>query len=195
MSYKEKLNRFSELTQALEQMSQSTHVQQSLRPVAETAGQRSLAELRQAAPVGKLEPNYEAVRSDGSTYTISHGRPSLRLHGSSLASNWGAPEIQTQDNGVSFTILSNAPHMGLLLAGSPAHPIQKQSEQPLSFYSFSQNTPIIYGLFTEATINHPGFSPSTFVEDTLARGLRNETRQLLTRGVDNIRKPLTQFFR
>jgi hypothetical protein len=195
MSYEERLNRFKELREALIMLGSQPNIRSSLRPIAEAAGQRALAELRQAAPVGREEPVYEIPRPGGENFIVSHGRPSIRLFGSTLIDNWGAPEVEAIEGGMKFTILSNAPHMGILLDGSPEHTIPKRPGQPISFFCYTLNMPVIFGWWQSYSIQHPGQKKSDFVQTALDQGLEEEIKMLGVRGLQEVKKPLTQFFR
>lgn len=159
--------------------------------VAEKIGRRMLTTLKSKAAEMHdgskwTEPDYRTLAG----VTVSHGRPSLRLHGSTLESKWASQPfiaLQSYDTTV-VKIYSYAPHMQLLLDGSPQHGIPLHTPGPLSFWWIRRNKKF-FGSFT----THPGFAPSTLPEKA-AEASRSENQHDLMEGTRSIFSPLRSFF-
>lgn len=183
-------NRIEDLVAVLSKIGSTPEQQKIATEEAETLGQRMLSLLMDNAPVGRVEPNY-TVGAGGLSGTISHGRPSIRLHGMTLGSGWQQPEIKPIDAGATFSIGSIAPHMKILLAGSPKH---SYSGNPfLSFWHFkATGSDFSDRAKVRANINHPGFPRTDFVELSHTK-LQTPARTSLSRMINNITKPLRDF--
>lgn len=163
MSYKVIKNRIPELISELEGFKAS----QALKFSAAEASQILLAEMRNRTPVGRVEPNYTIKKSYGSL-TISHGRPSLRQHGMTLGSGWVDPQVETNaKRGISFKLISVAPHMQLLLEGAPPHSIPRAGHSIQSFWWYG--APYTFKASIYSRTFHPGFEGKTFVDDSVER--------------------------
>lgn len=176
-------NRLPELIQVLQDTSSKDRHKQILRPMASETGIRLMTMFREAGPIGRTEPDYP-----GFTGTVSHGRPSIRLHGTTLSRSWGYPETKELSDGVGFTIGTTTRLYEILYKGSPAHTYR--GKPWLSFWHFKTANPFL----TPKPINHPGFAPKNFVETTwFFRGRTfviskfNQARRLVL-------SPLRQFF-
>ena len=197
MGFIEELNRFEELAAALRLMASPGHIQTALRPIAERSGDIATAELKKNAPDGSrwTEPDYTVTRRSGTTFTTSHGRPSIRLKLGILADQWGEPDIENIEGGVSFTVMSAAPQMDWLLRDLEPYTISKQVPGPMSFYSFTRGIQFTTRWNFPYTIDRKARQHSNFVEDTLERGLENQIASQLDPGLSNIVKPLQDFYR
>jgi hypothetical protein len=153
---------------------------------ASESGGRVLRLMRRAAPEGKVEPGFTGPLTGRE---IEHGRPSLRLGDGTLEEGWGAPGIQTTDDGARFIIRSTARHMPILLAGAKRHDIPSRPGY-LSFFWFRVGE----GAETFRGVDHPGFDRATFVQE--ARGPMGGDRIVtnsVVRGAKRVIAPLRKF--
>ena len=194
MGFIEELNRFEELAAVLRLMASPGHIQTALRPIAERSGYIATQMIRDEAPVGTEEPGYTVTKRSGLTYSVNHGRPSVRMGLGVLSDQWAEPEIDYIEGGVSFTVMSTAPHIGILLEGSPPHDIPKKTPGPMSFWSFREGEPVVFGWNYPFIIGHPGFPPRDFVEKAERAGMEQSILSQLDPGLLNIVKPLTDFY-
>lgn len=191
----EDINRLNELRQALLNTSSQANVQEGLRPATALSAAQAKESLARHAPVGKREPDYTIPGYGGSIRAkVSHGRPSIRLFGMTLAEGWAEPTINDIDDGQEFVITSIAPHMRFLVQGTPAHSIPKQTPGPMSFWSFRENAPFISHWFLAFAANHPGMAKSNFIQVALASGLEQTIGQNLLSGLKRVARPITDFF-
>lgn len=193
MSYQD-TNRFMELRKALQRMASPANVRQSLRGPATVAGLRATEQIKKNTPVGRVEPSYPIVRPSGSRVIISHGRPSLRLFGVTLANAWNAPQVNDDGDSVTFTVTSSAPHMKFLIDGTPGHDIPKRTPGPMSFWSFAHGGAFISKWDEPFIARHPGIMPSGMVKTSLMNGLEKDINQQQAIGLKNTAKPLNEFF-
>lgn len=181
-------NRLAQLKNAVEKIADEKHRQGLMERAGTQAGHKVLGLLRIAAPKGKTEPSFTAP----SGRTISHGRPSERLGHGTLDSQWGAPTVETIDNGARVIVTSSAPHMQLLLEGAPHHPIPRTGEANLIFWIIEGNRRFVGRRLPNG---HPGFPPATFVDEAInKRGGRRiilENFSLFTR---EVLSPIRTFF-
>lgn len=181
-------NRIGTLRQIIDALDSQPAKQTRATKFARLMASEMLAKLRQEAPVGTVEPDYTYTRG-GQTFTVSHGRPSLRQHGVTLESSWANPEISSIKDGANFSISSKAPHMEFLIGegvnrGSRQIP---SSGGPVSFFWLREVKPMI-----RDHINHPGFPKSTFPER--ARALFDEEPYLRQMTYEHL-TPLRKFTR
>lgn len=194
MSFHVEIDRLDELKRALSCMASPAFIHSQIRPIAEVAGYQATSALRDNAPVGKVEPDYTITRRDGSTFTVSHGRPSARLGLGVLSDQWSEPELENMENGVSFTAISTAPHMKFILEGTRGHDIPKRVPGPMSFWWHKQGDYVTTPWNLPQSFHKDPQRPSDFVEQTLARGLENDIATHLDSGIHAILKPLKEFY-
>lgn len=147
--------------------------------------QQMLRNLVGEAPEGSRweEPSYEGT-SAREPIIISHGRPSMRLHGMMLESGWGQPEVDEISDGAKFEIRSNAPQIVFLLDGSDRHPM---SGNPLlSFWHFGSGQAMVMSALPN---DHPGHEPSDFVEVSHEK-LQPDVSIAMNSVVQKITKPI-----
>ncbi len=195
MNFQIEVNRFDELRAALKKMATPGHIHTAVRPAAEMAGFTATSMLRDNAPVGHNEPDYTVTRRDGTTFTVSHGRPSARLNLGTLSDQWGEPDLENLENGVSFTAISTAPHMKFILEGTRQHDIPKKVPGPMSFWWEKQGDYVTTPWNLLQSFHKDPQKPSDFVERTLAGSLTNEIATQLDTGISNILTPLRNFYK
>lgn len=194
MNFQIEVNHFDELKAALAKMATPGHIHSAVRPAAEMAGFTTTSMLRDNAPVGHNEPDYTVTRRDGTTFTVSHGRPSARLNLGTLSDQWGEPDLENLDNGVSFTAISTAFHMKFILEGTEEHDIPKKVPGPMSFWWAKQGDYVTTPWNLPQSFTKKTQPPSNFVEKTLDGGLINEIATQLDTGIQNILEPLKRFY-
>jgi hypothetical protein len=182
-------NKIPQLMANLNGVKQIQNQREAMRAPAERVGFVLLSRMKHNAPVGQVEPDYSYTDYSGVEHLVSHGRPSLRLHGMTLLEGWGQPEINPTDTGVSVKILSNAPHMPILLDGSPEHRLPKSGVMPMSYWFFRENRAQL-----SYFINHPGFtSKKEFVSRSVKERVPIIIFQLRS-GLLNALAPIRQMF-
>lgn len=181
-------NRIPEMVDAILTTADERTRQKEAGKAAEKAGVRVLRIMRKTAPEGKEE---KAINLPDGT-TIKHDRPSIRLRHGTLEEGWGNPEVEKIDDGASFRIISNAPHMKYLLFGASSHPIAAVNAKFLVFWWFKKSRGFVG---EELPKGHPGFRPSTFVEESLGP---QKGRQIIQASLDegawNVLNPIREFF-
>ena len=192
MSYSD-VNRLVELQQALGEMRARNNVKDSLRGPATVAALKANDSLAKHAPVGKVEPDYY-IEQFGRKNKVSHGRPSIRLFGTTLAKAWNSPRIEDDGDGVLFSITSSAPHMAFIMDGTKGHDIPKRTPGPMSFYSFANGRPFTSFWFKSFVAEHPGTEKSNFVEEALNSGLESDIGDQLLNGLRISFRPLDKYF-
>jgi len=187
MSYDVVTNRIPQLKRALTLVDTPAYRANRIRPFAERFGERILTLLKQQAPVGQVEPDYDYYdRRLNAIRIASHGRPSIRQHGMTLASGWSDPQVDGTPEGVTVTINSAAPHMRILLDGSPGHTIPFSGSVSFWWYKMGRE-------WLSSEIHHPGFKALTFVRDTIDK-TQDDGRQVVQEGSKMCLTPLRGFF-
>jgi hypothetical protein len=181
-------NRIPALIKIVNQQREPGTKHDVFEPIAQDAGYQLLRMFKVAAPVGEVEQDYTIQRSTG-PLNISHGRPSLRIWGKTLADSWENPRVQPIFSGAKVQIGTSTGLAGLLLSGSPKHDMPTQGGPFMSFWWTKMGRPAIY-----STISHPGFPPRSWTErEYLFRG---QTMMIgfLNKGFRQILQPIKDFF-
>lgn len=150
------------------------------------AGRRILTLFRTNSPVGKVEPDYT---SKNGQRIISHGRPSMRLFGTTLAQSWGEPDIEDVIGGVSISIKNTAPHAEFLNKGTIGHTIPIDSDKVVSFWWDRRQRPVIFH-----EVHHPGIKTPLGWTSSRKRAaviMNEELRQAIA----EIAAPIRRFFK
>jgi hypothetical protein len=174
-----------DLFRTVDEIQNPDRTDEIVRRFSEFAGRTMFREVREAAPDGGkwYEPPY---RRGGRT--IFHGRPSIRLHGITLSQGWNDPEVKIRSGkGASITISSRAPHVEVLLAGSPAHG-QADDGSWMSWYR-PPTSPVL-----SPAHNHPGFAPILIGRRAARQSIPEITRQLINMGRVILFRPLEKIF-
>lgn len=163
--------------------------QDVMKEAARSSGAKVLRIMRRTAPEGKSE---EAINLPDGT-TIKHDRPSIRQGHGTLDTGWGAPDVSEIENGASFRIFSNRPHMKYLLFGASPHPIAAVNAPFLVFWWFKRGRGFVG---PDLPKGHPGFQPATFVEESLGplKG-RKIIQDSVNENTFRVLNPLREFFR
>jgi hypothetical protein len=173
------------------------NIQRSLQPSATLSALQAKEDLKNHAPVGREEPEYDipAGWDPGSSGAhVAHGRPSRRLFGTTLAESWTNPVVEDIEDGQSFTVMSSAPHMEYLLRDIPRHSIPKRTPGPMSWWSFRDGGAFISHWSIAFAATHPGTMKSDFVMQALAHGLENKIETNLLSGLQRSFRPVDIFF-
>lgn len=169
----------------LESINKQSRVQTIVGDEVTPLAQQMLRNLAQEAPKGDRweEEAYPGTKA-GEPIVISHGRPSIRLHGIMLESGWGEPDINRIPGGVEFEIGSDAPQIIFLLEGSDPHPI---SGNPLlSFWHLGSGQAMV---MHQLPHDHPGHPPSNFVNIAEAK-LKPDISSAMDRIINKITAPM-----
>lgn len=188
------VNKIPQLRQALTTMSSERAAGRVLRQMASPAGQKLVRAIRKRAPVGSVEPDLDIERADGSSFTISRGRPSLRLHGVTLDSQWGVPEIDPIERGISLSIGSTAPHIGYVIDATTAKtrgPNAFHWGSPLRWSPKDGKGP---GPRMFSSVDHPGTAEDNFVDLAIDTEGKVILLEMFSRTVTIITAPLRAFF-
>lgn len=183
-------DRIDELSTKLERIRKKTDASEAAYQLAQGLAYKISNRLMANAPRGTVEPDYTGVTgieafeigSRKAVRVISHGRPSMRLHGVTLQQAWGEPEVEKTTDGAQIGMTSSAPQMVFLLEGSQEHPIS--SNPYLSFWHHKAGEAVI-----TKSVSHPGHPPSDFVEQADAE-LGSDYSRTLDQMVDRILRPL-----
>lgn len=191
-------NRINELVQAIEKVADPENVNEKLEEAALESSRIFFPLLKRLAPVGQEEPSF---RHPVSGNFVSHGRPSIRLHGMTLEQGWQQPEIIKTPKGMHMRFHNTAPHIRLVMAGAPGHNIPGRSLQyPLTFW---WGTPLRWppkdgqgpGPRAFFEVNHPGFKGNNFARRAWQRVEgKASTQERFRKGVQEMFGPLDDFF-
>lgn len=133
-------NNFNRLIKRLQRAKELNRYQDDLEKLLKVHGDRLVRQIAFNAPVGQDEPSYEGY---GGEVTISHGRPSERLHGKHLID--AIPDhadVTKEPTGVKMTVSVDHPTEGLgtpgifdwLSRGTKAHRIGLPESGLVSFW-------------------------------------------------------------
>lgn len=158
------------------------------------AGKRILTLFRTNSPVGKTEPDYytgnpQSASTGLGRNVVSHGRPSMRLFGTTLEQGWGEPDIQDVIGGVSVSIKNAAPHAAFLNKGTIGHTIPISSTRLVSFWWERRQRPVIFH-----EVHHPGIKTPLGWTSSRKRAaviMNEELRQ----AVAELSAPIRRFFK
>lgn len=112
-------NNFYNLIRLITRAGSISRYQQAYTTVLRKHGTDMIRELVAKGPVGQVEPDYTWVRADGTTGVVSHERPSLRQHDTTLADSIiRRAGISNTQTGVRMAIEIDHPTVGSSYGGT-----------------------------------------------------------------------------